>query len=400
MPGLTPNENILKALDEIIKAINDRGITEPPVINVTCPTPVINVTCGGCGGGCGGSGTEYPEAPITEPETPEDPPAYFSRKCNAANWVLDGIENSVTQMVNHRVMQYATAGGTAALEVLSLIFIGAGVGMFLGPFGAITGAAVGAVAGLAIAIAGGTVDFSVIQDITQNNRAELVCVLYSSTDAQSAKTALLDKMYEFGITSAEYALLDALLQIKHFNALFGPIDTPGAEDEIQSYEGADCSACEEDEPQDFLGWQIPTKTEALDLEYPNLASIADLAADDLVGQYSDPDGFPGPRNTIIAAMQLISPEFTVDTTPATIVFTVEGGGDGSPNADQQWHYFTYTEAGGWTASLANVGNGTHTITTNDTSVTQAAITYYDPFIIRSPLGHVSDIQYTNLTVTV
>lgn len=202
MPAQTDNSTILAAQNQIVQAILDLlageiNVTLPEgaiQVNVTIPENAIQVNCsggGGCGGcnTCGGGGdvTSVNDGPqVVQPDPNEDPPpdgfpdwnTYNSYKCQAANYVFDQYVGSIR---NWGGLFGLTGGLTIAVIVGLLLLTVPPVGLtaILSALGILFGIDVGLFA-----------NFTEVANDLEDNRDDIICQLYQSTDTGEAKTIL------------------------------------------------------------------------------------------------------------------------------------------------------------------------------------------------------------------
>lgn len=245
MAGSTNNTDLLKALNQAVKAINDLVLGGDTVVveapNVTVrPNITVNCNCG-CGGG---GGTKLPDSPVSEGDTPpegyEPDPNIDQRKCKAANYIYDKIYETVQALnrAHSDTIQNALLAGWMALA-----------GALVGSYFPVIGTVAGAVAGIAIAIFT-TVDAGYILDAMNNRKDDIICGLYNAGDTEAAKSSFLDILADEGVTGvAYYEFMGFFLIADVLKVLFQAVDWV-SEATIGAYAGGSegCGGCGETTP--------------------------------------------------------------------------------------------------------------------------------------------------------
>jgi len=189
--GQTPPADENPALRAQVRVLNDVFVTQGAV-NVNC-APDVNVNCGG---GCGGQPmtdtntniTDFNDGPEVEQPDPEgDPPpgfeswgAYYTYRCQAANWLYDQYVGTLRN--------WGSFEGVVGIITLALI-----IGVMLlavPPLGlAVVCGAIAALAATDIAL---FALFVAIADGLDAQKEDLVCGLYNATTTSEAIAALTD----------------------------------------------------------------------------------------------------------------------------------------------------------------------------------------------------------------
>lgn len=352
--------------------------------------------------------------------------------CKRANFVYDHMANLLDQL----------NGLNNIKTVTESIVIGTVIGLLLAEF-VIPAAIIAALCGLVIDVAYyanswmSASYFGEILTKLNSQKDEIICELYDAIKNKQPDTirtifntyigVAMNELAEAplpGIPFPTFLMDDMPTMITKYmgnyltNKIFDEADA-----DIEAYEPADPSDCSTCHPQEFLGWWIPIHNLAIQVQhidsndiYKYERPLEEPPVEIYLGQLID--GFPSPLHASYSQggnpevlwpyfdggtktiLELISPSFITGTGGGSIIFTIEGGGNGSPGADAQWYFYTYGD-GAWSAALGgnygNKGNGEHTFSFADTA-TRAIISYYSPFTHSNPLPTLTDIQYVNITV--
>lgn len=166
------------------------------------------------------------------------PDPIADRKCKAAHWIYDNALAIFTNLDNNNVDTYS--GLTLGLM---LTLIGAAVGTAASPvFGTLLGAVVGALAGIAAKIIGANIDLGQIVTILTSEQASLICAMYDSSNAESARTAIMNHLDTTAMSVPNKALVELLLTNSVLNILY--FSSEDSEAEVQNWPTVvDCSTC-------------------------------------------------------------------------------------------------------------------------------------------------------------
>lgn len=243
MAGLTDSANILLALNQAVKAINDLvlGGGGDTTVNVEAPnvtvTPQITVNCS-CG--CGGGSTP-PQTPGEEGGTPPpgtgEPSGIDERKCKVANILIQELISYTNNMDSLGLfswsLDYLTLGG-----ILNSIANGFSSGLLK-----LTFQVGGWLTNLQNLIFSGGLGSQIPETLSSNQDA-MVCALYNSDNTTDAKNSVVAAS---GLSSIDSSYLELVLTTEALNMLF--FSLPGSENIISAYEGgADCrcgSTCDD-----------------------------------------------------------------------------------------------------------------------------------------------------------
>lgn len=265
MAGQTPNTTILKAIDQVIEALNDlaanfqpvkppdlgtietnigrigdeiatlnttvetRSIAETvaqntnfadlvaaigqlslvcaPEINVQSATPTINLSCPppviNIQTGGGQTGIKLEDPPVSETDPPPVGQEPNPNIDNRKCKAANRIYDEIYLMIGKLKLQDAdTLTGVGIVAATALI--GALLGSGAPLIGNLIGAVFGAIVGIVIALVSGiAIDLDDIQTILSNKHQELVCALYNATDTTQAKNGFITVLQEGGLNSVE-----------------------------------------------------------------------------------------------------------------------------------------------------------------------------------------------------
>lgn len=369
----------------------------------------------------GDTGGPFLDEPPIPPENISDIVLVDAEACKRANWAYDYTAKFLDDC--SILSEYKGSAMTAIFTIVSGLFaeiaIPAGVFAFI----------VTTIVQMATSFQGTTFAefFDDLRDEFEADKDEIICEFYNyirtknydgvknlfylrTVDAviAMADTSGLSLVLKDLLKYSLPAIVQALNSNLFANKVFDENDV-----DIEAYSPENPASCDTCAPQEFLGWWIPKHSLAVQVEYVQANAIhngtIDPGQEIYFGQYID--DYPSPvhlldsngtdpntidsGNGVNTCFEIISPDFVAEA-DAQIIFTVAGGGDGSPNADMQWHFYTY-DNGVWSASLGNYGNGEYTMEIAET-VTQAIINYYAPFTHSNPLPRLTDIQFVNITV--
>jgi hypothetical protein len=243
MPGSTPNSNILDAIDELIKAINDLG-----------NRPVSVQVSGGCGC-CGGGGYAPPLPPGTDPTEGVTPPEGYTpytnvdvTACKKAAFVYFGTREVLTELQKYE--DTIQLGFDTALIVISAV-----LGK-MGPVGALIVAKYSGAVDLLTDWLDTSVDMQTLTQIWTENQDALICALYNAASEGSGAsyTSTLGEingiLSDGGASTGNLGVISSILTVETltilwYNPTFRDVTI---EQQIADYvlpEGVDCSGCGE-----------------------------------------------------------------------------------------------------------------------------------------------------------
>ncbi len=266
MSGQTNNTDILAALNQQIQAINDLVTAignlvlsvnvEPadPAVNVNCTpmvSPVINLACGGASAGSEFVSPSGDEGGTPPPGYTEPDPNTVNRKCKAANAIWTTVDSILAELITAGVENYAGLGVTVTAGLL-----GAVIGSAAPPFGTLVGAVLGVVVGVLGLLVVGGFSLSNMRTALSTYQEDLVCVLYTSTDADLARSAFLGVLTDAAaINTIESTILGYLLPTNLVNLLYfsSTADVETSIDEANI--NVVCEACTE-----TCAWQLDQGT--------------------------------------------------------------------------------------------------------------------------------------------
>jgi hypothetical protein len=234
MSGDINNTDILAALNQTIKAIND-----------LCGCNQISITCGGGGN----TGTQIEQESGTEGGTPPEgtsspDPSISERKCKAANMIYDDLKAIIDQLDLQDIGTWDLVGVVPSSDLL---------GQIITTVGGWVGSAISSVAGMVLNAAAwllstfASLSFSNISSVMNTYHQDLVCALYNATDAETARADFLTILTDNGVSTVESAFVEFLMPMNVLNVLFFAVDNPDSEATLDGYMGSvDCAtACPE-----------------------------------------------------------------------------------------------------------------------------------------------------------
>lgn len=252
MSGSTTNTNILNAINEVIKALNDLTLTCSPTVNVSSSAPSVVVNCS-----CGGGGSTTSDPPFIPPDvnpieggTPpsgfEQPTEIDSRKCKAANYLYDGTLEVLTKFSVYGVEDYINLGiGYLITMIAFLISALAALGGAIGSFAAyLSGIGGGSVIASTLSAQGTSI--SALITVWEEKHNEIVCALYNATAARPAIDAVSDVLSNAGLSSVNVAVFKAIFTVEVATILFFKPAMKGVtiEQDLDGYEvTVSCTAC-------------------------------------------------------------------------------------------------------------------------------------------------------------
>jgi hypothetical protein len=432
MAGNEDNQNILIALNQLIKAINDQTLVAncAPAVNFSCPPPVINVHVSQSGVvTCDSPSGTIEARPVDPPTNPSN--LYVDElKCLAANIVFDwyvgwfrfiaqmasywGSAASVLDFLSEQVLSVSAlaAAGILAGTALAAFFLAPEV-ILLAVIAGLSAMIGAAESWLVLTV------FGSLADELEANKEELICQLYNSGSVPEAKAVLLDfcdniiptlaqnpipnvELDQWAVEKIEQGIFEVVhlllfnnpvnLMFTDDETLFGPdeYDPPAAP--------VNCASCQEF----YNGWAILTRTQYVNHIgwLNNVGENTCLNWPGLVGQYIPGNG--GMRVIDVSAsgcdywhgkLWALSPQFTQSS--GSVTFTIAGGTHNGD--DPQWH-LAWRNTEGWQGNeLFNAGNGTYTINL-PAGCTQLFLFYNSPFLfVGNP--YVYNIVLTGCEVT-
>lgn len=218
-------------LDLLIDAIAQASAGRPPIV-VNCATQ--------------GTGEEPPSSIGYEGEDPpsgwEEPSEIEYRKCKVANMIWDNVYFLVDEFDKNNVVGLAELGGGLAIALIIAVLALALAGPIL-----VAIAIVGVISTWALALFADNIDLPGLKAILTSYQTELVCSLYTSSNAAAAREAFKATLAASGANSAQVALADAFLINDVTNSLFfRREDSYGdaLEAALDGYTGTiDCGVC-------------------------------------------------------------------------------------------------------------------------------------------------------------
>jgi hypothetical protein len=242
MAGVTPNSNILDALDEVVKSLND--LTSRPIS--------IQINGSGCGCG-GGGGTAPPLPPGTDPIEGGTPPDGFEEytnvnitSCKKAAFVYFGTLEALTKLQKYEdTIEY---GFIKMVELIILVYGG------LGGVAALIVGKVGGVIDLVTSFIDATVEIEQLIQVWEENQEELICAFYGASQAGSGASysgtlgQILTILGNGGASTGNLGVIAAMLPLEvltilWYNPAFRDVTI---EQQIADYEipeGVDCGVC-------------------------------------------------------------------------------------------------------------------------------------------------------------
>lgn len=243
MPGSTPNSNILDAIDELIKAINDLG-----------NRPISIQVLGGYGGCCGGGGSAPPLPPGTDPTEGSTPPEGYTpytpsvdiTACKKAAFVYFGTLTVLTELQKYE--DTLQQGFDIALVVATAV-----LGR-MGPVGALIVAKYSGVVDILTDMLDVSVDMQTLTQIWTEEQDALLCVLYNAA-SEGSGASYTGTMAEIngilsgaGASTGNLAVISSILTVETLTILwYNPTYRDVTiEQQIIDYTlpaGVDCAQC-------------------------------------------------------------------------------------------------------------------------------------------------------------
>lgn len=206
-------------------------------------------------------GTEFdtPPPPFTQTEQEPGTTPYYERKCVLATTMHDAIREAIAywdswyldEAFNISFNFFLIQLMAAFFEIATLPSLL--ISIFGGTAGRLTTLAVGIYQNL------GSIEFSEMLPVLDNNRDDLICALYNASDAPTARGDYNTILENAGMSVIHRGIIANLLPDDYLNHLFFKRDAD-VEAEWPLYaEGADCSGCGGeiyffDFPNDEEGW--------------------------------------------------------------------------------------------------------------------------------------------------
>lgn len=237
-------DTLLTKLTEVVNALNNLSVTNSSAARA-------NATCG-CPGGTTPptQGTFVEGDPPPEGwEAPEDEVGsteYQNRKCAIANLIHQWVVSSCEAWQNFGIDDIAAVVGAGGFAYVANALI---EGFLVGAVFGWVVLVVGVVAAIATAFIYNSIDLSNIITILNANEDDFVCALYTSTSAAEAKANYLQIADDNGMSTGNYALLEAIFYVEDIfgQMFFNPTDPERAaalEAAIAGFSGGvDCGAC-------------------------------------------------------------------------------------------------------------------------------------------------------------
>lgn len=255
-PGISTS-NQLKVIADAISALDadmPQGETWPNLFGqIAANIANIKLSCSCGGGGCGTcGGTDPPTTPGVEGDPPPDgwvdppdgvgTPEYQSRKCKISNMIWDGVHTAVSEFETTNVFVWITDKVESASTLITDILLNVGFPFDLGL------SAIGWLSNLIVAFIGNIgVDLTDLKTSLETYQSDLVCSLYSATEADIAIDDFAQVLTDNGATLAQTTVIKALIPTEGVNALFFSPDETSDEFEaaLDGYVGTvNCSDCE------------------------------------------------------------------------------------------------------------------------------------------------------------
>ena len=265
MSGSTSSTNILNAINQVIKALNDLAtevnvpdlsgveqaisdltLTCSPTVNVSSTAPSVVVYCS-CGGGSNTSDPPFippdidPEEGGTPPTGFDEPTEIDSRKCKAANYLYDGTLEVLDKfdILNIEALLAVGFGIMAGAIATLLAGVVSGLGAFLlGVFGGVDS--------VVTALTYQGVNISSLKTVWEDKHNEIICALYNATASRPAIDAVSEVLSDAGLSSANIAVFKSIFTVEVATILFFKPAMKGVtiEQDLDGYEvTVDCGVC-------------------------------------------------------------------------------------------------------------------------------------------------------------
>lgn len=193
--------------------------------------------CDTCGSEIEQEGLPLPDIGPGEPfETQAE---YDTYKCEAANWLMDGLEDIVNKLKLYDVDFWAQTTVSAGSGLITAIILTTLIGGFVA---VVAGAVIALITALII---GGTIDLFDIASELASARQVLVCALFDGSSADNSRTAFMDALAsDTSLNAAEIALIGLVMTTNVVNNLY---EKNAA---IEGHtETTPCDVCECDTPE-------------------------------------------------------------------------------------------------------------------------------------------------------
>lgn len=187
------------------------------------------------------SGTEGGQPPASIGDvvyTTPDPIA--DRKCKASYWLYDNLLAIITEWDNNSIDSFVSVSLTTTVAAMFGLVAIAATTAFVATFVAVVGAAFA----LGLALLAGGVDLEAIKTALITKKDDLICALHNATTADAAKTAFLDVLDVYGLSTLNQNFVSLLMLNSVFNVLFFENNT-GTSSEIENWPTpGGCYACD------------------------------------------------------------------------------------------------------------------------------------------------------------
>lgn len=252
--------------------VNDLNCVEviASIDNLAAQVGLINVNLQGAVG-CGCDGDQFDPAPLTDEDVENPGEGYLDDKCRVANVLHDRVLNMANTLDSVGVVNLLNLGvGTATAIIGGLVAAGpAGWGALL---------VVGVVSGILLLIvqlsAG---EFGTLATELDENQDDLICALFSATDAPGAREAYIDILDAQSVNVIVQQIVAFMLTNSVCNQLFQPTGSyvDGTDWISGGYTPTDCDGCGTDTLvfYEFGGVAAGSGDLSLDGEYRVLSSV-------------------------------------------------------------------------------------------------------------------------------
>jgi hypothetical protein len=208
------------------------------VNNLTAQVGLINTNVANAND-CGCDGTSFDESELTDEDVQEPGPDYLDDKCRVANVLHDRIRNFASTMDTIGVDNILNLGvGLATSIVAGLVLAG--------PGGWATLLVIGVVSGILLLLVDLTAgQFGDLVTELDNNQDDLVCALFSATDASGARDAYVGILDAQAVGVPVQQVVAFMLTNSVTNQLFVPSGAyiSGTDWLNDGYTPTDCDTC-------------------------------------------------------------------------------------------------------------------------------------------------------------